>query len=132
MQQPQHIPTDSESVLEQTGMTLLDDRQWRYLQKRYYISPRELQVARLICYGYNNTEIAHDLNIKRGTVKTHVRNIYRRIRVKNKLELLLTFLRDAAGFSAESGLKLPVVQIPDTPKQNKKSTHKPLRIPPKG
>jgi len=132
MQQTQHLTADNESVLEHTGMTLLEDRHWRYLQKRYYISPRELQVARLICYGFNNAEIAKDLNIKRGTVKTHVRNIYRRIRVKNKLELLLTFLRDAAGFSAESGLKLPVVQILEAPKQNKKATHKPLKIPPKG
>jgi DNA-binding CsgD family transcriptional regulator len=132
MQQPQQLTEDNESVLEQTGMTLLDDRHWRYLQRRYYISPRELQVARLICYGFNNAEIAKDLNIKRGTVKTHVRNIYRRIRVKNKLELLLTFLRDAAGFSAESGLKLPVVQILDTSNQGKKTAHKSLKIPPKG
>lgn len=132
MQQPQHLTADNESVSEQTGMTLLNERHWSYLQRRYFISPRELQVARLICHGFNNAEIAKDLNIKRGTVKTHVRNIYRRIRVKNKLELLLTFLRDAAGFSAESGLKLPVVQILDTPNQSKKTTHKPLRIPPKG
>lgn len=132
MQQSQHLTPDNESLVELHRMALLDDRHWRYLQRRYYISPRELQVARLICHGFNNDEIAKDLNIKRGTVKTHVRNIYRRIRVKNKLELLLTFLRDAAGFSTESGLKLPVVQILDTPNQSKKATHKPLRIPPKG
>ena len=132
MQQPQHLTPDNESAPEQAGMTLLDDRHWSYLQRRYYISPRELQVARLICYGFNNAEIAKDLNIKRGTVKTHVRNIYRRIRVKNKLELLLTFLRDAAGFSTESGLKLPVVQVLEAPKQNKMAQHKPIKIPPKG
>ena len=131
MQQPQHLTADNESVSEQTGMTLLNERHWSYLQRRYFISPRELQVARLICYGFNNAEIAKDLNIKRGTVKTHVRNIYRRIRVKNKLELLLTFLRDAAGFSTESGLKPPVVQVLDTPNQNKKATPKPVRVPPK-
>lgn len=123
MQQPQHLTEDNESILEQTGMTLLEDRHWRYLQKRYCISPRELQVAKLVCYGFKNADIAKDLNIKRGTVKTHIRNIYRRIRVKNKLELLLIFLHDVSNLSAESGIKMSLVQTVDVRKLKRKSTH---------
>jgi DNA-binding NarL/FixJ family response regulator len=123
MQQPQHLTEDNESILEQTGMTLLEDRHWRYLQKRYCISPRELQVAKLVCYGFKNADIAKDLNIKRGTVKTHIRNIYRRIHVKNKLELLLIFLHDVANLSAESGIKMSLVQTVDVQKLKRKATH---------
>lgn len=132
MQQPQHLTAVNKSVLQQTGITLFEDKHWRYIQRRYYISPRELQVAKLVCYGFNNAEIADDLKIKRGTVKTHIRNIYRRIRVKNKLELLLTFLHDATRFSAESGVKPPVIQVVEVAKQNKRTTLKPAAIPQKG
>ena len=82
---------------------IFDKKHWRYIQKRYYISPRELEVAKLICCGFNNEQIARDLRIKHGTVKTHIRNIYRRIHVNNKIEMLLRFLEDATIFSSNTG-----------------------------
>ena len=45
------------------------------------MTPRELEIAKLICQGFNIEEIANELKIQRGTVKTHVRNVYRRARV---------------------------------------------------
>jgi len=42
---------------------------WRLL------SPREQQVAALVCLNYTNPETAARLNISLPTVKTHVRNI---------------------------------------------------------
>ena len=71
-----------------TGM-LLDEKQWLFLKKRYHMTPRELQVAILVCRGFNNDEIAKALKIRHGTVKTHLRNIYRRARVKSKILMLL-------------------------------------------
>ena len=132
MQQPKHIETNNGSLLELHKMALLDDRQWRQIQKRYFISPRELQIAKLICHGFNNDEIAEDLDIKRGTVKTHIRNIYRRIRVKNKLELLLTFLHDAAaGLSAESDSKPLILKVLESANRDKKTANKRIKMPPK-
>lgn len=79
--------------------TLLTDEQWLLVQKRYHMTPRELEIARLICKGMSNEEIADAVQIKYGTVKTHIRNIYRRIHVKSKVAMLLRFLDDvkAAG-----------------------------------
>ena len=131
MQQPQHLTSDNKSMRQLHKMILLDDKHWRHIQRRYYISPRELQIAKLICHGFNNEEIASDLNIKHGTVKTHIRNIYRRIRVKNKIELLLTFLHEAARFSTEAGAKPPILQMLEVANQNKKTKTKHLRIPQK-
>jgi len=74
------------------------------------MSPRELQVAELICKGFNNDEIAKALKIKAGTVKTHIRNIYRRIRVKNKIAMLLKFVDHANEFSVKSEIT-PLVDI---------------------
>lgn len=74
---------------------LLDDRQWAYLQRRYGLTPREVQIADLVCRGLRNGSIAKDLKIRPGTVKTHVRNIYRKVRVRSKITMLLRFMTEA-------------------------------------
>ena len=75
-------------------VVLFDEKRWHYIKRRYHMTPRELQVAKLICRGLDNEGIARNLRIKPGTIKTHLRNIYRRVRVKNKLTMLLVFLHD--------------------------------------
>jgi DNA-binding CsgD family transcriptional regulator len=75
---------------------LLNDSQWLFVRKYFHISPRELEVAKLVCGGYSNDEIAKLLKIKCATVKTHLRNVYRRIHVQRKLDMLLKFLEQSA------------------------------------
>ena len=107
------------SLFKRPTVVLLDERQWSYLQKRFHMSPREVQVARLVCEGLNNEDIARALKIKHGTVKTHLRNIYRRVRVKNKITMLLKFVDTALKFSAK--LKItPPIPIVDIEKPVKK------------
>ena len=78
-----------------TGLVLLDDKQWSYLQRRYELTPRELQIAALVCQGFRNGSIAKSLDITPGTVKTHVSNIYRKVKVRSKITMLLTFVSEA-------------------------------------
>ena len=99
---------DGESIFWSPRMALLDEKQWAYIQKRYHMTPREVQVAKLICQGLKNGEISGALKIRHGTVKTHLRNIYRRVRVKSKIQMLLKFVDDATGFSAKSGIAPPI------------------------
>ena len=87
-----------ESLYKRPAGVLLDEKQWLFLKKRYNITPRELQVAILICRGFSNDEVAKALKMKHGTVKTHLRNIYRRTRVKSKILLLLRFVEDINRF----------------------------------
>ncbi len=75
-------------------VSLFSEKQWKYLGKLYRMTPREIQVAMLTCKGFNNNEISKALKIKHGTVKTHLRNVYRRVRVNNKILLLLKFVED--------------------------------------
>ena len=90
------------SPYERPKVILLDDRHWSYIQRRYHISPRELEVAKLVCHGLSNREIADALGIRQGTVKTHIKNIYRRIHVKNKVALLLRFMADISQLLGDS------------------------------
>lgn len=89
-------PDDDGREFIRPDIVILDESNWSYIQRRYRLSPRETQVARLVCQGLVNDEIAQYLKITNGTVKTHLRNIYRRIRVKNKITMLLKFIRDVA------------------------------------
>ena len=52
------------------------------------LSERELEVLSLLASGRSNAEIARDLFIAVGTVKTHTNNIYRKLGVRNRAEAL--------------------------------------------
>jgi DNA-binding CsgD family transcriptional regulator len=73
---------------------LINPQQWLYVQKLYELTPREREIAEMICQGYISSSIAKNLRIKTGTVKTHTRNIYRKVRVKSKIAMLLRFVSD--------------------------------------
>jgi len=77
-------------------------KEWTYLQKKYHLSPRELQVTICICTGCNNQQIAERCKIKLNTAKLYVRNVYRKVGVNNKIILLLNFLRDVSGLVSTS------------------------------
>ena len=50
------------------------------------LSPRELDVLRLLVSGKSNPEIADALFIGRGTVKTHVGNILAKLEARSRTE----------------------------------------------
>jgi DNA-binding CsgD family transcriptional regulator len=92
---------------------ILDDTQWLFIRKSFRMSPRELIVAKFVCGGLSNEEIATRLGIKTATIKTHLRNIYRRIRVQRKLDMLLTFLDQSAKYSGtRSDVPINAVDAP--------------------
>ncbi len=90
--------------LEPPGVVLFSKRDWSYLQRRYNITPRELEISQLLCRGLVNEEIAKSLNIKHGTVKTHIRNLYRKIWVRNKISMFLRFVGDTNNSLNKSGI----------------------------
>ncbi len=53
------------------------------------LTPRELQIVRLVASGLHNKEIADKLGISEGTVKIHLHHIYEKLHVDGRLELTL-------------------------------------------
>ena len=53
------------------------------------LSPREMDILRLIVRGLSNQEIADTLNITRGTVKWHVNIILRRLDVSDRTQAVV-------------------------------------------
>jgi DNA-binding NarL/FixJ family response regulator len=51
------------------------------------LTPREAEVLQLLQDGWTNSEIADDLSIGIETVRTHARNIYRKLGIASRREL---------------------------------------------
>ncbi len=50
------------------------------------LTPRELEVLKLIATGANNREIAQELYISEGTVKNHVTNLLNRLNLRDRTQ----------------------------------------------
>jgi DNA-binding NarL/FixJ family response regulator len=53
------------------------------------LTPREVEIVRMVARGLRNRAIAERLSISEGTVKIHLHNIYEKCGVEGRLELVL-------------------------------------------
>jgi len=53
------------------------------------LTPREMQIIALIVAGYTNKDLAKELKISQNTSKHHLTNIFNKLGVSNRLELVL-------------------------------------------
>ena len=53
------------------------------------LTPRELEIVRMVASGLRNKEIADSLSISEGTVKIHLHHIYEKLHLASRLELAL-------------------------------------------
>jgi len=53
------------------------------------LTPRELEIVRLASEGLRNKEIGERLSITEGTVKIHLHNIYEKLGVTGRSQLIL-------------------------------------------
>jgi len=63
------------------------------LYTKYNISAREQEIIQFIIDGKGNNEIKEKLFISYHTVKNHLSNIYRKLNVKNRHELVHLFMK---------------------------------------
>lgn len=66
--------------------------------RKELLSQREQQVCQLLAYGHTNSEIAEKLFISERTVETHRSNIYAKLGLSNRVELVR--------FAIDNGLML--------------------------
>jgi DNA-binding NarL/FixJ family response regulator len=62
-------------------------------EKLKMLSPREMEVMDLISHSMTNEEIADKLFLSPKTVKTHIRNIFEKAGIRNRVEAALLYAR---------------------------------------
>ncbi|MBV9574162.1 MAG: response regulator transcription factor [Acidobacteriales bacterium] len=70
-------------------------------QKKFGLTPRELEIVSTVVAGYSNKEIAEYFKISEDTVKHHLSNIFDKLGVSTRLELAL--------FAVNQSLPLKVI-----------------------
>ena len=58
------------------------------------LTHREFELARFAAAGFSNQQIAEILHIRRQTVKNHIQAVYRKLHIRNRVELCLRLRGD--------------------------------------
>lgn len=80
-----------------TVQTFNDSKEYIDYLAQIGISKREKEIVDLILKGYSNRKIANQLFISLSTVKTHIKNIFHKLKVESRFEIIATlskFKRD--------------------------------------
>lgn len=88
------------------------------------LSNREAEVAELVSKGLSNREVANRLFVTEKTVKFHLTNIYKKMNVKSRAQLIVWCMphthfvnsqdvqKDNGGHIQQNTVKIPVDTIP--------------------
>ena len=57
------------------------------------LTNREFEVLNLMIKGGSNAFIANELNITESTVKAHISHIFEKLKVKNRIQAVVTALK---------------------------------------
>ena len=63
--------------------------------RRWGLSPRESEIFELLLQGMKRSEIEQTCSLSSGTVKTHISNIYKKMDIHSKRELIELFQTDS-------------------------------------
>ena len=83
------VGRESVSNLVQYLRTLVQSSGEEARQKKFGLTPRELEIVSAVVAGYANKEIAEYFKISEDTVKHHLSNIFDKLGVSTRLELAL-------------------------------------------
>ena len=89
------VGRESVSNLVQYLRTLMQSSSDEARQKKFGLTPRELEIVSAVVAGYSNKEIAEYFKISEDTVKHHLSNIFDKLGVSTRLELALFAVNQA-------------------------------------
>lgn len=95
------VGRDGVSNLVQYLRNLMQSTSEETKQKKFGLTPRELEIVSAVVAGYANREIAEYFKISEDTVKHHLSNIFDKLGVSTRLELAL--------FAVNQGLPLKTI-----------------------
>ncbi len=81
--------------------------EWQALGGALRLSERQLRIAQLICAEYTLAQIARRLNRSRDTIATHVRLLYKRLRARSRVGVVVRLVECHRNLQASGDIPLP-------------------------
>ena len=69
-------------------LEILEDSRMQQFRDKFQLSPREGEILGLLLNGKSNKDIERDLFISHHTVRNHVHNIYQKLSISSRLQLM--------------------------------------------
>jgi len=66
---------------------------WQEVTAKYALSPRQEEIAKLICDSLSNEQIAEHLGITGNTVRMHIKLLYEKLGVKDRVGVAMRLLQ---------------------------------------
>ena len=79
------------------------------------LSNREAEVAELVSRGLSNKEVANQLFVTEKTVKFHLTNIYKKMNVKSRAQLIVWCLPHVGFVENETRNEAPIMEAAQAP-----------------
>lgn len=77
---------------------------WSGLQRHFGLSRRQTETCKLVCAGCANKQIAAELGITLDTVRMHLRDVFRKMEVRTRVDVVVSLViaaREHADAGAE-------------------------------
>ena len=74
---------------------MFSSMQWNYIQNGFHLTPRQTEIAKLVCEDLNNDQIAKKCRITYNTSRTHVAHICAKVAVHGRAELIVRLIKVA-------------------------------------
>ncbi|PWU13553.1 MAG: hypothetical protein C5B50_19105 [Verrucomicrobia bacterium] len=91
------------------GSKILPEAAWSAVAGSLRLSLRELGIARGVFDGRTEPQIASDFGISTHTVHTHIQRLRRKLRVTDRVSLVLMIMREFLRMTATTGTGLPPI-----------------------
>lgn len=86
--QPVTITPPAETRGDEPMVAIITPDPMEVLREMHQLTEREVEVVGLLCRGYTYRAISETLGITDHTTKFHAKNIYQKLQVNNKMELI--------------------------------------------
>ena len=95
-----NIQDPSESSHSHPLPELFPDARWHQLAEHLSLSRRQQQIARLVCRGCSDRQVGNSLGISENTVHTHLRLLFKRLEVHDRVGVVVRLVLTERQLSA--------------------------------
>lgn len=74
--------------------SIFSQREWRGICRSLNLSPRQAQIVTLLLEGHKTFSVATALGISPDTVRAHLRRLYLKLDISDRLELMTCCVRE--------------------------------------